>query len=132
MYEGINTVAMNLNLNKYIWLIFLLIYSSHTVSEEKTITYKCTGLSQFELIGASGIKEELTIRDYKFIDGMLHDLNKIQCNWANNFIKCESNFLNIRKLSINLKNNKVTDYISGNKGFGVYVENFKGKCEHKN
>ena len=24
---------------------------------------------------------------------------------------------------------RVSDYLSGNKGFGVYVENFKGKCK---
>ena len=135
MYAGINSITMNLALNKYfkkIWFIFFLIYSPLTISEDKTITYKCTGLSQFELIGSSGVKEEIIIKDYKFIDGVLHDLNNIQCNWANNNIKCDSNFLNVRKLSINLKNNEVTDYIYGNKGFGVYVENFKGKCEQKN
>ena len=132
MYEGINTIIMILDFNKLIktiCLFFLFIYSSYTMSEEKTITYKCTGLSQFELIGASGVKEEIKVKNYKFVDGMLHDLNNIQCDWENNIIKCKSNFLNVRKLSINLENNEVTDYISGNKGFGVYVENFKGKCE---
>jgi len=135
MYAGINSITMNLDLSKYIkrtWFIFFMIYSPLTISENKTITYKCIGLSQFQLIGASGVKEELKINNYKFIDGVLHDLNNIQCNWADNIIKCDSNFLNVRKLSINLKNNEVTDYVSGNKGFGVYVENFKGKCEQKN
>ena len=63
---------------------------------------------------------------------MLLDLNNIKCDWVNNNIKCESNFLNVRKLNINLNNNEVSDYISGNKGFGVYIETFKGKCEQKN
>jgi len=132
MYGGVNTIIMNLNLNNFIKnisLIFFLFYSPYAISEEKTIIYKCTGLSQFELIGSSGIKEEIKVKNYKFIDGKLHDLNTIQCNWANNTIECESNFLNVRKLNINLENYEVTDYISGNKGFGVYVENFKGVCE---
>jgi hypothetical protein len=134
MYGGVNSITMNLDLKKYIkntCFIFLVFYSSFSISEDKTITYKCTGLNQFELIGSSGVKEEIKIKDYKFIGGVLHDLNNIECNWVNNFIKCDSNFLNVRKLSINLKNNEATDYISGNKGFGVYVENFKGKCEQK-
>ena len=103
--------------------------SSYAASEEKSITYKCTGLSQFELIGSSGVKEEIKINDYKFVDGFLQGLNNIECNWENNIIKCESNFLNVRRLSINLDNQEITDYLSGNKGFGVYVENFKGKCK---
>ena len=108
-------------------LTFLFFLSSYAASEEKSITYKCTGLSQFELIGSSGVKEEIKINDYKFVDGFLQGLNNIECNWENNIIKCESNFLNVRRLSINLDNQEITDYLSGNKGFGVYVENFKGK-----
>ena len=111
MYAGINTINMSLYRNNYIkiiWLIFLLIYSSFISSEERTITYKCTGLSQFELIGASGIKEEVKVKNYKFIDGILHDLNNIECNWGKTNILCESNFLNVRKLSINLENNEET------------------------
>ena len=71
MYAGINSITMNLALNKYfkkIWFIFFLIYSPLTISEDKTITYKCIGLSQFQLIGASGVKEELKINNYKFIE----------------------------------------------------------------
>jgi hypothetical protein len=135
MHAGINTIIMDLYLMKYIKNIcftFLVFYSSFSISEDKNITFKCTGLNQFELIGSSGVKEEIKIKNYKFIDGALQGLNNIECNWANNVIKCNSNFLNVRKLSINLKNNEAIDYISGNKGFGVYVENFKGKCEQKN
>ena len=110
-------------------LTFFLFLSSYAASEEKSITYKCTGLSQFELIGSSGVKEEIKINDYKFVDGTLQGLNNIECNWESNIIKCESNFLNVRRLNINLDNQEITDYLSGNKGFGVYVENFKGKCK---
>tara|TARA_B100000795_G_C22755872_1_gene421453 strand:+ start:971 stop:1357 length:387 start_codon:yes stop_codon:yes gene_type:complete len=127
-------MIMSLNLNRYIQifcLIFLFLFSSNTISNEKLITYKCTGLSEFELIGSSGLKEEVKIKEYIFEDGMLLDLNNIKCDWVNNNIKCESNFLNVRKLNINLNNNEVSDYISGNKGFGVYIETFKGKCEQK-
>ena len=123
---------MNLNLKKNIPFIFLLFFSSYTMSEEKSLTYVCTGLNQFELIGSSGIKEEIKTNDYKFINGSLQGLNNIKCNWTNKTIKCESNFLNVRRLNINLNNQEITDYISGNKGFGVYVENFKGKCKVKN
>tara|TARA_B100000787_G_scaffold136415_1_gene105246 strand:- start:288 stop:695 length:408 start_codon:yes stop_codon:yes gene_type:complete len=135
MYAGINTIIMRLNLNRYFQffsLIFLFLFSSNTISNEKSITYECTGLSEFELIGASGLKEEVKIKEFTFVNGILHDLNNIKCDWANNNIKCESNFLNVRRLNINLNNNEVSDYISGNKGFGVYVETFKGKCEQKN
>ena len=114
---------------KISFLTFFFFLSSYAVSEEKSITYKCTGLSQFELIGSSGVKEEIKINDYKFVDGILQGLNNIECNWESNIIKCESNFLNVRRLSINLDNQEITDYLSGNKGFGVYVENFKGKCK---
>ena len=114
---------------KISFLTFFFFLSSYAVSEEKSITYKCTGLSQFELIGSSGVKEEIKINDYKFVDGTLQGLNNIECNWESNIIKCESNFLNVRRLSINLDNQEITDYLSGNKGFGVYVENFKGKCK---
>ena len=126
---------MILNLKKEIkatLLIFLIFFSSITMSKGMSITYKCTGLSQFELIGSSGVKEEVKIKDYKFVDKMLQDLNNIDCSWENNIIRCESNFLNVRKLSINLDNQEVTDYISGNKGFGTYIENFKGKCKAGN
>jgi len=99
------------------------------MSEERSITYECKGLSQFELIGSSGIKEEVKSNVYSFIDGVLQDLNNIKCNWDNSMITCESNFLNIRKLTLNQETNEISDFLSGNKGFGVYVDNFKGICE---
>ena len=132
MYAGINTIIMNLNLRRSIQttlLFFVFFLSSNTISKEKFVTYKCSGISQFELIGSSGVKEEVKVKNYKFIDGALQDLNNIECTWKSNIIKCESNFLNVRKLIIDINNEEVTDYISGNKGFGVYVENFKGKCK---
>ena len=114
---------------KIFFISIIIFYSFACISAEKSFVYNCTGLSQFELIGSSGIKEEVKAKEYKFVDGMLHDLNNIECDWSNSLIKCDSNFLNVRKLSINLNNNQVSDYISGNKGFGVYVENFKGVCK---
>ena len=69
---------------------------------------------------------------YSFVNGVLQDLNNIKCNWDNSIITCESNFLNIRKLTLNQETNEISDFLSGNKGFGVYVDNFKGKCEQKN
>jgi hypothetical protein len=131
MYEGINTINMNSKIKKLNTFFLLLLFSLNTIAVKKTITYSCTGLSQFELVGSSGIKEEIKSKDYKFVDGTLHDLNNIKCDWGKSLIKCESNFLNIRKLSINLNNNEIKDYLSGNKGFGVYIENFKGQCEKK-
>ena len=126
---------MNNYINKFFnILIFSIIffYSFTSIGKEKFVTYNCTGLSQFELIGSSGIKEEIKSKDYSFVDGVFQDLNNIKCNWDNSIITCESNFLNIRKFTLNQKTNEISDFLSGNKGFGVYVENFKGKCEHKN
>ncbi len=123
---------LNIKIIKAVSLLFFFTYSMNIISTEKTISYKCKGLSQFELVGSSGSKEEVKIINYKFVNGILQDLNNIQCKWLNNSIKCESNFLNIRKLNINLENYNVSDYISGNKGFGVYIETFKGKCEEIN
>ena len=60
---------------KNICFTFLLFYSSFSISEDKNITFKCTGLNQFELIGSSGVKEEIKIKNYKFIDGALQGLN---------------------------------------------------------
>ena len=113
-------------------LSIIFFYSLTSFSTEKSVTYNCTGLSQFELIGSSGIKEEVKSKVYSFVDGVFQDLNNIKCNWDNSIITCESNFLNIRKFTLNQKTNEISDFLSGNKGFGVYVENFKGKCEHKN
>ena len=126
---------MNNYINKFFnILIFSIIffYSFTSIGKENFVTYNCTGLSQFELIGSSGIKEEVKSKDYSFVDGVFQDLNNIKCNWDNSIITCESNFLNIRKFTLNQKTNEISDFLSGNKGFGVYVENFKGKCEHKN
>ena len=110
-------------------LSIIFFYSLTSFSAEKSVTYNCTGLSQFELIGSSGIKEEVKSNVYSFIDGVLQDLNNIKCNWDNSMITCESNFLNIRKLTLNQETNEISDFLSGNKGFGVYVDNFKGICE---
>jgi hypothetical protein len=110
-------------------LSIIFFYSLTSFGTEKSVTYNCTGLSQFELIGSSGIKEEVKSNVYSFIDGVLQDLNNIKCNWDNSIITCESNFLNIRKLTLNQETNEISDFLSGNKGFGVYVDNFKGICE---
>ena len=123
---------MNNYINKFFKMLILSIiffYSLTSFSTEKSVTYNCTGLSQFELIGSSGIKEEVKSNVYSFIDGVLQDLNNIKCNWDNSMITCESNFLNIRKLTLNQETNEISDFLSGNKGFGVYVDNFKGICE---
>ncbi len=126
---------MNNYINNFFNIIIfsiILFYSFSSISKEKSVTYNCTGLSQFELIGSSGIKEEVKSKVYSFVDGVFQDLNNIKCNWDNSIITCESNFLNIRKFTLNQKTNEISDFLSGNKGFGVYVENFKGKCKHKN
>ena len=117
---------------KILSLSIIFFYSMACISTEKSATYNCTGLSQFELIGSSGIKEEVKSKVYSFVDGVFQDLNNIKCNWDNSIITCESNFLNIRKLTLNQETNEISDFLSGNKGFGVYVDNFKGKCEQKN
>ena len=117
---------------KTLILSIVVFYSFASISAEKSVIYNCTGLSQFELIGSSGIKEEVKSKVYSFVDGVFQDLNNIKCNWDNSIITCESNFLNIRKLTLNQETNEISDFLSGNKGFGVYVDNFKGKCEQKN
>jgi len=98
-------------------------------SEDKTINFKCKGIATFELMGSSGKKEEVKTISFNFIEGALQDLNNIDCTWGEKLIQCKSNFLNIRNLEINRKNNSITDYISGNKGFGQYIETFSGDCE---
>ena len=82
-------------------------------------------------MGSSGKKEEVKTLTFNFIDGALQDLNNIDCAWTEELIQCKSNFLNVRNLEINYKKNTVTDFISGNKGFGQYVETFTGNCEHQ-
>lgn len=114
------------------WAFILVIISmgtSFAVAENKTTNFKCKGIATFELMGSSGKKEEVKTMSFKFIDGSLQDLNNIDCVWSKELIKCTSNFLNVRNLQINLKNNTANDFISGNKGFGQYVETFSGDCE---
>ena len=114
------------------WVFILIIISTSTysaVTEDKTTNFKCKGIATFELMGSSGKKEEVKTMSFDFVNGALQDLNNIQCVWSKELIKCSSNFLNVRNLEINLKNNTATDFISGNKGFGQYVETFSGNCE---
>ena len=123
--------TMNLMSKIYIFFVVFLVLFSTSYSKTNTITYTCKGLSNFEIIGTPGVKEEMKEVTYDFINGALQDLNNIECNWNDNIITCESNFLNFRKLSVDQKSLKVTDFISGNKGFGQYIENFIGDCKEK-
>jgi hypothetical protein len=129
MYGGANTI--NLMSKIYIFFVVFLVLFSTSYSKTNTITYTCKGLSNFEIIGTPGVKEEMKEVTYDFINGALQDLNNIECNWNDNIITCESTFLNFRKLSVDQKSLKVTDFISGNKGFGQYIENFIGDCKEK-
>ena len=129
MYGGANTI--NLMSKIYIFFVVFLVLFSTSYSKTNTITYTCKGLSNFEIIGSPGVKEEMKEVTYDFINGALQDLNNIECNWNDNIITCESTFLNFRKLSVDQKSLKVTDFISGNKGFGQYIENFIGDCKEK-
>ena len=119
---------MNLMSKIYIFFVVFLVLFSTSYSKTNTITYTCKGLSNFEIIGTPGVKEEMKEVTYDFINGALQDLNNIECNWSNNIITCESTFLNFRKLKVDQETLKVTDFISGNKGFGQYAENFTGEC----
>jgi len=110
-------------------LVIISLGTSFAVAENKTTNFKCKGIATFELMGSSGKKEEVKTISFNFIDGSLQDLNNIDCIWSKELIKCTSNFLNVRNLEINLKKNTATDFISGNKGFGQYVETFSGDCE---
>jgi hypothetical protein len=115
------------------WVFILIIISTSTysaVTEDKTTNFKCKGIATFELMGSSGKKEEVKTMSFDFVNGTLQDLNNIECVWSKELIKCSSNFLNVRNLEINRKNNTATDFISGNKGFGQYVETFSGNCEN--
>jgi len=107
----------------------LLVLANYSFADE--LTYICEGLSHFELVGASGAKEEQQSREYKFEDLTLIDLNNIECEKSKTTMICKSNLLNIRSLNLDLKTLKITDSISGNKGFGHYVENFEGQCQIK-
>ena len=112
---------------RYIFLLLFL--ASNSFADE--LTYICEGLSHFELVGASGAKEEQQSREYKFQDLTLIDLNNIKCEKSKTTMTCKSNLLNIRSLNLDLKTLKITDSISGNKGFGHYIENFEGQCQIK-
>ena len=112
---------------RYIFLLLFL--GSNSFADE--LTYICEGLSHFELVGASGAKEEQQSREYKFEDLTLIDLNNIECEKSKTTLTCKSNLLNIRSLNLDLKTLKITDSISGNKGFGHYIENFEGQCQIK-
>jgi hypothetical protein len=111
------------------FVFFILLNSAYL--QAKTVSYTCKGLSNFEILGTPGVKEEMKEVTYDFINGSLQDLNNIECNWNGSIITCESTFLNFRKLSVDQKSLKVTDFISGNKGFGQYIENFIGDCKEK-
>lgn len=111
------------------YICLLLFLASNSFADE--LTYICKGLSHFELVGASGAKEEQQSREYKFEDLTLIDLNNIECEKSKTTLTCKSNLLNIRSLNLDLKTLKITDSISGNKGFGHYIENFEGQCQIK-
>ena len=111
------------------YICLLLFLASNSFADE--LTYICKGLSNFELVGASGAKEEQQSREYKFEDLTLIDLNNIECEKSKTTLTCKSNLLNIRSLNLDLKTLKITDSISGNKGFGHYIENFEGQCQIK-
>lgn len=111
-----------------ILILLILSFFSYSNYANNTVSFNCKGISQFELIGSSGKKEEMKNISFNFIDGKLQDLNNIDCQWSEKIISCESNFLNIRRLTINQETNEVSDFIAGNKGFGQYTETFKGKC----
>lgn len=111
-------------------IIILLLFVSSFVFAENA-SYQCNGMSHFELVGASGAKEEKQTRDYNFVDLVLIDLNEIPCELNKDVIQCSSNLLNVRNLTLNLKSLKIKDSISGNKGFGHYIENFDGICQKK-
>ena len=120
---------MTMKIKHHLVLILLIMNTNFTFAEGKTINFKCKGIATFELIGSSGKKEEVKTISFNFIDGSLQDLNNIACIWTEDLIQCKSNFLNVRNLEIDPKNNTVNDYIAGNKGFGQYIETFSGDCE---
>ena len=110
-------------------LLLILLFTNYSFADE--LTYICQGLSHFELVGASGAKEEQQSREYKFENLTLIDLNNIECDKSKTTMTCKSTLLNIRTLNLNLQTLKITDSISGNKGFGHYIENFEGQCQIK-
>jgi hypothetical protein len=110
-------------------LLLILLFTNYSFADE--LTYICQGLSHFELFGASGAKEEQQSREYKFENLTLIDLNNIECDKSKTTMTCKSTLLNIRTLNLDLQTLKITDSISGNKGFGHYIENFEGQCQIK-
>jgi hypothetical protein len=128
MYGGTYSLSAVQKKMKKIIFTLILVFSQSVIGNE-TVNFNCKGLSQFELIGSSGAKEEMKNVTFKFVDGALQDLNNIDCLWTPSSITCESKFLNVRKLVINLDTKEVSDFIAGNKGFGQYIESFQGKCE---
>ena len=110
-------------------LLLILLFTNYSFADE--LTYICQGLSHFELVGASGAKEEQQSREYKFENLTLIDLNNIECDKSKTTMTCKSTLLNIRTLNLDLQTLKITDTISGNKGFGHYIENFEGQCQIK-
>ena len=110
-------------------LLLLLLFTNYLFADE--LTYICQGLSHFELVGASGAKEEQQSREYKFENLTLIDLNNIECDKSKTTMTCKSTLLNIRTLNLDLQTLKITDSISGNKGFGHYIENFECQCQIK-
>ena len=124
-----DTYTMTKKIKWIFILVFISMSTLFAVAEDKTTNFKCKGIATFELIGSSGKKEEVKTMSFNFIDGSLQDLNNIDCIWSRELIKCTSNFLNVRNLEINLKNNTANDFISGNKGFGQYIETFSGDCK---
>ena len=124
-----DTYTMTKKIKWVFILVIIFMSTSFAIAETKTTKFKCKGIATFELMGSSGKKEEIKTMSFIFIDGSLQDLNNIDCVWSKELIKCSSNFLNVRNLEINLKNNTATNFIAGNKGFGQYVETFSGDCE---
>ena len=110
-------------------LLLILLFTNYSFADE--LTYICQGLSHFELVGASGAKEEQQSREYKFENLTLIDLNNIECDKSKTTMTCKSTLLNIRTLNLDLQTLKITDSISGNKGYGHYIENFEGQCQIK-
>ena len=113
----------------FFMLVIFSISTSFVIANDKTTNFRCKGIATFELMGSSGKKEEVKNMTFNFIDGSLQDLNNIDCIWSEELIQCKSNFLNVRNLEINLKENTANDFISGNKGFGQYIETFSGSCK---
>ena len=121
MYARTHSITMKLS------TVYFFLFLSISAGAEDLIL-KCSGLSHFELVGASGSKEEKQDREYKIENNKLLDLNEVPCELKQDEILCDSNFLNIRHFRFNQQTKKITDSISGNKGFGHYIENFEGIC----